>query len=242
MYFVIPSYGRYRNVKTLATLERHGIPKEMIRIYVVPEEVELYKQTCAGYELVVGKKGLVAQRQFIIDSYPEGTQLVFMDDDIDEIDLSFTKYSLLEFIHHAFQCCYECNSYLWGVYPVFNPFYRVGREEMSTGLHFIIGCMYGICVRHSEDLKIKYMVHGNKDDVEQSIRHYIKDGTVLRFNHVGVKTTFFAKGGLGTLEKRLESIQDETRALQKAYPNFGRIKIRDDGRWEFVLKKLPALH
>jgi hypothetical protein len=238
MRFVIPSYNRYRNMKTLATLERHGIPKEMIRIYVVPEEVELYKQTCAGYELVVGKRGLVAQRQFIIDSYPEGTQLVFMDDDIDDISLELTNFTLFGFVNHAFQCCYENNAYLWGVYPVHNPFYRIEREEMSTCLNFIIGCFYGVCVRHSDDLRIKHMIHGSKDDTENTLNHFIKDGVVLRFNKVAVDTKFFAKGGLGLLKDRLDTIRDEVYALQRAFPNYGRIKIRENGVYEYVLKKI----
>lgn len=237
---VIPSYKRSKYMKTTKTLEKHNIPKDSITIYVIQEEVDEYKKEFPDYNIVVGVKGLVPQRQFIIDQYPEGTPLVFMDDDLDEIDLSMTNFTLQQFIEHSFQQCKEHNAYLWGIYPVYNPFFRKSRPDMTTCLNFIIGCMYGVIVRHSDDLKIKCMIHGNKDDVENTLNHFKKDGIVLRFNKVAVKTKFFSKGGLGILKDRFESIKLETKQLMDMFPNYGRIKIRKNGIHEFVLKKLES--
>ena len=236
---VIPSYNR-PNMKTLKMLEKHHISKEQITIYVVKEEEEDYKKAYPDYTIVVGIKGIVPQRQFIMDSYPEGMNLVFMDDDIEEIDLSMTSLTLKEFIDYAFQQCNEYGAYLWGVYPVYNPYFRKNQKEMTTCLNFIVGCFYGIIVRHQDDLKIKNMIRGNKDDVENTLNHFIKDRVVLRFNKVAPKTKYFAKGGIGLLKDRMESIKEEVIALQKAFPNYGRIKVRKNGVYEFVLKKITS--
>ena len=236
---VIPSYNRF-NIKTLKTLEYHKISKELITIYIVKEEEEQYRKAYPDYNIVVGVKGIVPQRQFIMDSYPKGTNLVFMDDDLEEIDLSMTNFTLKEFIEYAFQQCYKHGAYLWGVYPVYNPYFRKSRKEMTTCLNFIVGCFYGIIVRHDDDLKIKNMIRGNKDDVENTLNHFIKDGVVLRFNKIAPKTQYFSKGGIGLLKDRIESIKEETIALQKAFPNYGRIKIRKNGVYEFVLKRLTS--
>jgi hypothetical protein len=236
---VIPSYKRSKYMKTIHTLEKHQIQKDSITIYVIEEEQEEYKKEFPDYKIVVGVKGLVAQRQFIMDQYPEGTPLVFMDDDLDEIDLSMTTFSLQEFINHAFQECKERKAYLWGVYPVFNPFFRKARSELSTCLNFIVGCFYGVITRKNPNLLNTICTQGNKEDVERSIKYFIEDGIILRFNKVAPKTKYYGSvGGLGTKKERLESMKKESLNLQKAYPEYGRIKIRKNGLYEFVLRKI----
>jgi hypothetical protein len=224
-------------MKTINTLEKHNIPKESITIYVVQEEEEEYKKKFPDYKIVVGVVGLVAQRQFIMDQYPEGTPLVFMDDDLDEIDLSMTNFTLQEFIDHAFQQCKEHKAYLWGIYPVYNPFFRKARSELSTCLNYIVGCFYGVIVRKNPNLQLA--THGNKEDVERSIKYFIEDGIVLRFNKVAPKTKYYGSvGGLGTKKERLESMKKESLNLQESFSDYGRIKIRKNGLYEFVLRKI----
>jgi hypothetical protein len=239
---VIPSYNRYKYMKTIQTLHKHGIPIDSITIYVIQEEYNEYKKEFPDYNIVVGVKGLVPQRQFIMDQYPEGTPLVFMDDDLDEIDLSMTTFTLQEFIKHAFQQCTEQKAYLWGVYPCYNPFFRKARSEMDTCLNFIVGCFYGVIVRKNPNLDIILCHHGNKEDVERSIRYFIEDGIVLRFNKVAPKTKYYGSvGGLGTMKDRMESMQIESNRIQNTFPEHGKIKVRKNGIHEFVLKKIKRI-
>ena len=114
---VIPSYRRASllNEKTLSTLHKHHIPKERIYIFVVEEEFELYTRTLPSYQIVVGSRGLIQQRKFIEDFFPEGQYIVSMDDDIEHIDLSLTPFtSLHQFIHRAFEICLQKSSFIWG--------------------------------------------------------------------------------------------------------------------------------
>jgi len=94
----IPSYKRakYCSEKTLSTLKNLNINPSCIHVYVAnKEDYETYKATLDDKmynTLTVGKKGLVPQRQFIADSWPTGKHIVFFDDDVESIDLSFQKY------------------------------------------------------------------------------------------------------------------------------------------------------
>ncbi len=95
---VIPSYNRVDiiQVKTLALLRRHGISSTKINIFVAnQEEYDLYNKTINKQlynKLIIGVIGLKNQRNFIMKYYPEGTHIVHMDDDLDNIvELVITK-------------------------------------------------------------------------------------------------------------------------------------------------------
>ena len=235
----IPSYQRANTClkKTIATLERHDL--KQATVFVVAEEYDEYRALMPEWVVVsIGVKGLVQQRKFIMEQYPENTNIVYMDDDLEEIDLSMTSYTLKEFIEMAFKMCRQSGSFIWGVYPVWNSFFRKSKQDVSKCLNFCIGCFYGIINRHDHDLNIVISKQGNKEDVERSIRYFIKDGIVLRFNKVGVKTKFFSMGGIGIKKERMDEIQKETMELAKAFKEYGTVKIRKDGRHEFVLRKI----
>jgi len=204
----------------------------MITIFVVEEEYDLYKNVLPDYEIVVGKLGLVPQRNFIENYFEEGTKLIFLDDDFTHIDVP----NLLEFFHHAFEECEKRKAYLWSVYPVYNPFFRNTKKEVTEYLTYCCGGLYGVITRRDEDLLLKYTVEGNKEDVERSILYFKKDGKVLRFNKVGFKTKCYGSvGGLGTLKQRLPTIITAVDNLINAYPEYGYRKIRKSGIHEFVL-------
>jgi len=229
---------------TIATLEKYNIPKEIITIYVVAEQLEDYKQALPDYNIVVGVKGIVPQRQFILDQYPEGSHLVYMDDDLEDIDLTMSSYpDLITFINDAFKQCIDKKAYLWGVYAVYNPFFRKGRQDISTCLNFCVGCLYGIITRpKNRNLDVIISKQGNKEDVERSIRYFIEDGIVLRFNKIAPKTKYFSSGGIGKIKERLSEIEREVNELEKIFPKYGKKWFRKNGIAEFRLKKLTKIN
>lgn len=239
----IPSYKRASQLqkKTLSCLYNAGIPKEKINVFVIKEEYDEYLETLnKDYynELIVGKLGLVQQREFIQQHYPVGTKIVSLDDDVEKIDLSLTSYESVDgFFKDAFAKCEEKGIYLWSVYPVFNPFFRKERPDITEGLSYCIGAFYGYINRNDEDLKLILTREGNKEDVERSILYWLKDGKTLRFNKIGFKTKYYGVGGLGGLKERLEIMKREAFAIQAKYPLFTRIKIRKNGLYEIVLKE-----
>jgi hypothetical protein len=240
----IPSYKRsiICNSKTLKTLNELGIDKSKINVFVVEDEYEEYKNNLDSSlynEIVKGKKGLVEQREFIESHYSEGTHLIMMDDDLTEIDLSLTNYnSASEFFSDAFDECMKQGAFIWGIYPVYNKFFRETKEALSTDLKYIIGCLYGIIVRNIPELKLNISREGNKEDVERSILYWLKDGKVLRYNRIAPNTKYYGTdgGGLGKLKDRLEPMERISKKINEKYPDITKIKIRKNGLYEIVLK------
>lgn len=247
----IPSYKRSTicNNKTLKTLFNLGIPKSKINVFIVEEDLANYQNDLnPDYynEIIIGVKGLVQQRQFIYEYYPAGTHLINLDDDVESLDLSMTEYATAdEFFAKAFQLCVEENCFIWGVYPVYNPFFRQNRTAVTTNLNYIIGAFFGIIIREldNDDLKLTITNEGNKEDIERSILYYLKDGKTLRFNKIGFKTKYYGTdgGGLGVFKDRLEIMKTNSIAINNRYPNITKIKIRKNGMYEIVFKQKKAL-
>jgi hypothetical protein len=245
----IPSYKRAVQLqnKTLTCLNNNNIPKELINIFVIEEEYEEYLEKLnKNYynKIIIGKLGLVPQKEFIQEYYPIGTRLIFLDDDVENVDLSLTEYkSLNEFFEDAFTTCEEVGIYLWSVYPVENKFFREKRPSKTIGLNFCIGAFYGIINRRDDDLNLELTrTSGNKEDVERSILYYLKDGKTLRYNRIGFKTKYYGVGGLGGLAERRDMMKADAILINKKYPAITRVKIRKNGLYEivFVNKKEKA--
>lgn len=249
----IPSYKRAKtcNDKTLATLKKHNINVKKIYVFVADKtEYTEYKTVLdpASYgEIIIGVKGLVPQRQFIMDKFPDNTNIVFFDDDVSSIDLSMSEIfkgkSLDYFLTFAFGECKKQGAYIWGVYPVFNPFFRGAREELSTCLNYIVGAFYGIINRpRVKDIKLTLTkANGQKEDVERTIRYFKYDGIVLRFNKIGFETKYYGKsGGLGTFQERLQPMLEAAMLLKKHFPEYGNVSTKKTGMTEFKLRKIKA--
>ena len=249
----IPSYKRPTvcNERTLKMLHDNKIDPSRIYVYVAnQEDYDIYLRTLNKdfyNKLVIGEKGLVPQRQFIMNQWATGKHIVFFDDDVERIDLSlspqFKNHLLDYFFTFAFKECKNHGSYIWGVYAVFNPFYRKPRKEMTTELNYIVGAFYGIINRPKLDA-IKLTItkeNGQKEDVERTLKYFLHDGIVLRFNKVGFVTKYYGKeGGLGRFEDRIKPMTEASNKLKKMYGDYGDIKKRSNGMVEFVLKKIPA--
>jgi hypothetical protein len=173
--------------------------------YNIPRGYKAYIQKPV---LVVGFKGLRNQRNFIADYFPPGQCILHMDDDIDSIQELNTqqqtaitqstrrRYTLQpianldKFIQAAFEQCSRIGAHLWGIYPVANPYFMT--PQITTGLKFIVGPMYGTINRHSQDLRL---TTDEKENVERTLQYYTKDNAVIRYNNVTVVTNYFTTPG-----------------------------------------------
>lgn len=244
----IPSYRRSSILqkKTLNTLKTLGIKKELINIFVIEEEYDDYKKQCnpdCYGNIIIGVKGLVQQRDFISKYYLENTKIISMDDDIESLDLTMTEYkSADEFFNDAFQICYENNAYIWSLYPVFNPFFRKTKQPITTHLNFIIGAFYGYINRLNTP-ELNLTIASNKEDVERTIKYWLKDKSVVRFNQIGFKTKYYGSdgGGLGKFKDRLEVMKNDAIAINAEYPSITKIKIRKNGMYEIVFKNVKSI-
>ena len=247
MYKVaIPSYKRADALlrKSLHTLINGRVNSSRIYIFVAnKEEKQIYERTIPKHmyhKIVVGKKGITNQRIFIKNFFKEGDYVVSIDDDIEDLfklnGEKLTKiHNLDAFFKHAYKLLKREKLFLWGIYPVSNPFFMKGKEKISTSLKFIIGLLHGYIVRHDKSLEPNKNIK-SKEDYEQSILYYERDGGVLRFNDVAAKTKFLAKGGLGQIDKRFEMNRKAAAYLSKRYPNYVTVFHRQNGMTEIRLK------
>ena len=142
-----------------------------------------------------------------------------------------------EFFVNAYKLLKKNKLFIWGIYPVQNPFFMY--NEITTDLRFIIGVTYGFITRHTRKLRPSINAE-TKEDYEQTILYYNMDGGVMRFNNITTKTKFNAPGGLGT--DRYERNKSAATYLFKTYPDIVTVFQRKNGTYEVKLKRLPYVN
>jgi hypothetical protein len=255
MYIIaIPSYQRYELLKnkTLNTLSKYKIPRNRIYIFVANKNEEAeYKKILdpATYgHLIIGQKGLKNQRHFITQYFKEGTEILNLDDDLDGINIlkshsdKFDKRNnyleeldnLDSFIKLAFKEIKRHNIFLWGIYPINNPYFMT--PLISKDLRLIVGTCWGVINRYDSDL---ILTIDEKEDVERTLQHYVKDKAVMRFNNISVKTTYYkTPGGMQALgrDRKKDSLQSAI-YLNKKYPTLTKLDFsKKSGITEVRLK------
>jgi hypothetical protein len=240
----IPSLSRAELLKkkSLLFLSSNQIPEKLIYIFVIPEEEELYKQTLPDFQghIVVGVKGLPAQRNFIQSYFNVNTNIFFLDDDVSKWDTKHSKlfhsYSLFDFINFAFQHCIDTKAYIWSIYPTNNEFYSRNSPEISHYIRYCIGAFYGIINR--PDFVLDFIVN-EKEDVRRTLQYFIKDGIVLRFNRIHFETKYYGNvGGMGNFDSRLQASKNQVISLVRDYGAYGYQVIKKTGMWDFRFKKV----
>lgn len=226
--FVIPSYKRSNIIKThtLALLELFEIPKNLIYIFVVPDEYELYKQHLPEYKhIIIGQCGLANQRNFITNYFKEGQMLVCLDDDLksfqmleDGIIKPINTYEqFTTFIYKGFDCCKDSNAYLWGIHQTYNP--RFMRESVTFHFSFIVGHFWGCINRHLPELNITKDI---KEDYERTIKYWLKDKCIIKLNYISANNKIYkTTGGLQeTHPDRTQASIDSCNWLIETYPDY----------------------
>jgi hypothetical protein len=164
-----------------------------------------------------------------------------MDDDVEELQqLKGEKLVKIKNINNFFLDAYKLMKkeklYIWGIYPVRNAFFMY--NEVTFDLRFIIGVTFGFITRHDKYLKMSTKAE-TKEDYEQTILYYLKDGGVIRFNNITSKTKFNAPGGLGN--DRFERNKNAAEYLTKKYPDIVTRKDRTNGMPEIKLERLTQI-
>jgi len=244
---VIPSYKRAETLrdKTLKLLAHYNIPVEKIHIFVAnKEEAEIYGKTLDPKTfgvIIIGVPGMRAIRNFIQDWFLEGEYIVNIDDDIQAIKVRLNDYeckdlhNLDEFITSAFDMCdKKVWASLWGVYPMINPLFM--HNDITLDLQYIIGAFWGVINTHDPET---YVTGEGKEDFERTIKFYIRDNKVVRFNNVGIKTSYYTEpGGMQANATKEERQKEEVRCgriLLEKYPMFCEVNKARKRRFEIRL-------
>lgn len=238
----IPSYKRPETIKnkTLTILNDYNIPNDNIKIFVADEkELKSYKKSLGNdYEVIKGVHTIGEQRNFIENYYPEKTKLMMFDDDLDGIfkkdDQNLIKLKNLEddFILKGFEECLKNNSKLFGLYAAANAYFM--KNRIYKKLCYIPGGVFGVIVEHDPFLK-RVTNHG--EDYEYSIRQYIKNKSLIRFDYLTIKSKFFKEeGGLQTFRTK-ENIYNSIKWIEDNFSDYCKMYIRKStGNAELRLK------
>jgi len=227
----IPSYKRPHilQLKTLNLLGRHGIPKNLIKIFVRDkDELDTYISIIGdSYNIVInGAKSIGEVRNHLKYYYREETDIdwvLYIDDDIDEIYqyVNEKEVKVIENLEKQIMYCFkrseEEGARLWGVGPLSNPFFMSNKE--STNLKYIIGAFSGEIIDREREMILCDTDHG--EDFQFTMEYYLRDGCVLRFNNIAIKTKYFGDGGInesyGGKKNRLDACEEVMKYLENRY-------------------------
>lgn len=220
---VVCSYQRAQALrdKTLALLARCGVAPGDVLVVVADEaERSAYASVLAAGtygRLVTAAKGLHAARNAVAGMFPEGTPLLFMDDDIESIwqltgeNAWAETRNLAGIAERGFRACHEQGCRLWGVYPVLNAFFM--RNRLVVGSVLVPGGLYGVL--NTRALPLTTEEH---EDYERTLQHVEADGRVARFDDVTVKTRCWAPGGMSVGRDRPGLSKEAVIYLQTRFP------------------------
>ena len=217
----IPSYKRSDIIKdkVLKLLEKHSIDKSKIFIFVEESEIEKYKSVLPEYHIVKGEKGIGKQRERISNYFTTNEIIVSIDDDVEDVlEHSKSIINLDIFINDSINLLLDNRLTLCGLYPVNNYFFI--KNTITTDLRFCIG-QFKIFINKKHLEKRDYEL---LEDYENTMKHYIHSGGVLRYNYITLKANYKkGKGGLKeyrTVERKL----DEVKKFTKEYSYYARPK------------------
>jgi len=241
----IPSYSRPKELKkkTLAMLKKGQVPASKIFVFVVKEQLKEYEETLdkdTYNKIVVGKKGLANQRQFINDYFSKGQKIMSFDDDIRAMtelkDMAFKVVSnVSSLITECFSEVAKLKGNLFGFNPTGNGYYAHGRKPITTNLGYVIGAVYGYT--NTKDPKVELKLGDAMEDKERTLRYFLRDGIVVKFNRYSFKTQYFAPGGMDSPTRRKEH-EEGAKKLESLFPEYVKAylkppaKIHPNGLWD----------
>ena len=237
----IPSYKRVNILqkKTLNLLKKYNIKPKKIYIFVAnEEEYKNYKEELKKdklnnkYKIIIGKVGIKNIRNFMAKYFKENEKIFYIDDDISYIyevynninsdDRKYNKLKELDnldlLIKNNFKICKKKNISNWGIYPVENPYFMKLENNLdnhiSTNLRYIMGGFTGVINNHKSEIRTV----DDKEDYERSIKYYLKDNGILRFNNICCRTSCYKEPGGMQILRTKEKIHKSALKLVNKYP------------------------
>jgi hypothetical protein len=236
----IPSYQRPKKCKetTLAYLHSQQIDPTRITLFLKnEEELKAYAEEISGIKMVVClNRNLNEKKTFINQYYPEGQNVLNMDDDIKEVVFLDPTRRFVSVINRLFDLLQEEKCSLFGVYPVHTSNNYYLKERVAVGLNFCIGQLSGFI---NQKIVFPPLFCG-KEDKWLSLYLYEKEGKTLRYEGACCKSNNNAPGGL-TEFRATGEIEEEAKALVALFPSLTKFKVKANGDPDVVFNRLPRV-
>jgi len=217
-------------VHTLSFLARQRIPADRVTLFVADKsEAERYRKALRGSSwenvaIVISALGNKANRNFIFTHFPRGTYVVSIDDDVERISWKFRDGITHHCLHtlpaggfetlifDAYQRMVQKGAFLWGLNTSQNP-----RHMRSFGVSVKNGLVNGYLngfISRPECTELLRVFADATEDSEFSVRHYAKDGVVLRYRmYAGITSPYLNRGGL---QEKFEASGERITAAERS--------------------------
>ena len=240
----IPSISRAETItkKTLNYLKQTDIDMSKVDIFLSnPNEEQAYRENLKDYPvniIISNTKHVNTQRNFIVRHYKENELILGIDDDINSVETKLNDKktiqltNLVEFTEQAFELSLSHKFDMWGVNPVINPYFM--KNNISFNLKYIVACFYGWRNNYQEKAFVSTNPEYGKEDFERSIRYYVADGGVTRFNYVAPKTKYYSeKGGIQNY-RTVEYEETAVKWLLETFPMYCKRNTKSKGKYPEV--------
>jgi len=251
---IVPSFKRHKTLKdkTLNYLSKTNVDKNNIYIYVAnEEEKKIYQENLDKNtygQIVVGKRGIPQQRNHIQKTHEIGTWLFMIDDDIKKLSEKINDKKLVDlidldgFIKNAFSLCAKRNIRYFGTYPVDNPFFM--KKNVSFDLKYIVGNVIGIINNHDvlrdegQECKARANYTAGKESHEMTVKYYIADKGIGRFNYIAPTTEYWKGEGGHQVSRNQDGEKEATDWLANKYPQYFKKVLRKNGMWDLTFRRM----
>jgi len=240
----IPSVSRSQTIvkKTLNYLSQTNIDFSKIDIFLSRQsEYDDYVQSLKDYpvNLIVSNTNHVnTQRNFIVRHYKENDLILGIDDDIQSVEMKVDDKQtvlltdLVGFVEQAFELSLSNKFDMWGINPVHNPYFM--KNNVSFDLKYIVACFYGWRNTYERKAFVSENPEYGKEDFERSIRYYIADKGVTRFNYVAPKSKYYSEDGGIQNYRTIEYEEIAVQWLLKEFPMFCKRKTKGSSKFPEV--------
>lgn len=250
----IPSYQRAEVVKTrtLDFLSRKNVDRERVKVWVADEqEYDTYRAALdSSWDIGISVKGVLRSRCHYHQQYEKGTPLLSLDDDVADLLVERNKKLVPyeadfdKFVKTGFQLAEENQVRVWGINGAANPMFL--KRQVTVGLRYIIAAFYGSYAHDPIWDITKRSEESSGEDFLSTLMAFTRDGAVLRFDGISIKTAYFAPGGIDA-ELKSRGIQDRATdhaeqlvAIANQYPGLAKTYTKAGGVTNIRLKTITA--
>ena len=240
----IPTISRANTIveKTLNYLKQTDIDFRKVDIFLSDRnELEDYKNSLKDFDVnifVSDTKHINTQRNFIVRHYKENELILGIDDDINTVEYKVNDKktalltNLVNFTEQAFELSLRYKFDMWGINPVINPYFM--KNNVSFNLKYIVACFYGWRNTYQDKAFVSENPEYGKEDFERSIKYYIADRGVTRFNYVAPKTKYYSeKGGIQNY-RTIEYEENAVKWLLSTFPMFCKRNTKSKSKYSEV--------
>jgi hypothetical protein len=238
MRIAIPSYQRPKILQeqTLKYLNLQKVDNSLVDIFVrdsdecLPDYLTLEEE---GYTIIqCDAVGAGMKHNFITTHYPEDTWIVELDDDIRT--LKNTRKEDIEFMKEMDEMrliMEEEGINYGGIYSCDNDFFMGTQPRFTRDLRYMLGIVRVRCIKKDIVVKTNYA-----EDFEFILRYFMRDGKILKNNHIGPRTKLYNIGGNDASGRNQETERLDKVTINEEFPNHSRLFQRKNGRWDLRIK------